>query len=558
MENWQLSRGSIVGAAIAALVLLVVVPAEATVPGENGQIAFVSDRDGNNEIYVMNPDGSAQVRLTNHPAADSEPDWSPDGRMIAFTSDRGGAPAVYVMNADGTGVHLVGEGSSPAWSPDGTRFVFKSGDSLWTMSTDGSNRQRLTNAAADTGRVDFAGNPLTPEADYNAQWSPDGTVIMFVRAYLGFDRITFTVVPGEAPVVLTEHINATTDDWSPDAGRLVGASFPVGQSGIFRGGTLFVIDLAGTSVFQVPKPTVFTNMYEPVWSPDGAQLAYGMTPTRDTTSPDWREPEIAVSPADGSPGVVNLTNHPAEDFQPDWQSLNPYPVGLMDPSTGRWHLRSESAAVTSFYYGNPGDFPLMGDWDGDGIDTPGLYRQSDGFAYLRNSNTEGIADMQFFFGNPGDIPLAGDFDGDGFDTVSIYRPAEGRVFVVNHLGSGDAGLGAADLAYYFGNPGDKPFVGDFDGDGVDTIGLHRESTGLVYFRNSHTSGPAESSFVFGDPGDRVVSHDWNGDGADSVGLFRPANSKVYIRFFNAAGSADREYFFGNGGWLPVTGEFGLP
>ena len=134
-----------------------------------------------------------------------------------------------------------------------------------------------------------------------------------------------------------------------------------------------------------------------------------------------------------------------------------------------------------------------------------------------------MADARFFFGNPGDVPLAGDFDGDGCDTVSVYRPSQSRVFIINDLGEGDAGLGTAEFDYVFGNPGDKPFVGDFDGDGTDTIGLHRESTGLVYFRNSHTRGIANEEFIYGNPGDQILAGEWHGGpggGVDTVGIFR--------------------------------------
>jgi hypothetical protein len=199
--------------------------------------------------------------------------------------------------------------------------------------------------------------------------------------------------------------------------------------------------------------------------------------------------------------------------------------------------------------------PFMGDWDCDGIDTPGLYRQSDGFVYLRNTNTQGNADVSFFFGNPGDVPLAGDFNGDGCDTVSVYRPLNQTFYIINELGTDGGGLGAADVAYVFGNPGDRPFVGDFDGDGIDTVGLHRELTGLVYFRNSHTQGNADGEFVFGNPGDRLVANDWNGDGSDSPGLFRPSSTTVYLRFTNTAGNADAQFMFGEPAWLPVTGTF---
>jgi len=201
-------------------------------------------------------------------------------------------------------------------------------------------------------------------------------------------------------------------------------------------------------------------------------------------------------------------------------------------------------AVTSFFFGNPGDVPFSGDWNCDGVETPGLYRRSDGYVYLRNSNTQGVADISFFFGNPGDYPLAGDFDNDGCDTVSIYRPSESRFFVINDLGSNDGGLGAADYSFLFGNPGDKPFVGDFNGDGVDTVGLHRESTGLVYFRNSNKTGVADSQFIYGDPGDMLVAGDWDGNGTDTIGVYRPSNGIFYLRNSNSAGNADAWAFAG--------------
>jgi hypothetical protein len=209
----------------------------------------------------------------------------------------------------------------------------------------------------------------------------------------------------------------------------------------------------------------------------------------------------------------------------------------------------------SFSFGNPGDIPLVGDWDCDGVDTPGQYRRSNGLAYVRNSNSEGNASAQYVFGIPEDIPLAGDFNGDGCDTISIYRPSEQRVYIINRLGANGAALGPADLSFVFGNPGDKPFVGDFNADGIDTIGLHRETTGLVYFRNSHTSGFADAEFVFGDPADRLVAADWTGDGTDSPGLFRPSQARFYLRFTNSFGNADVDFPFGESPWLPIAGSF---
>jgi hypothetical protein len=210
-----------------------------------------------------------------------------------------------------------------------------------------------------------------------------------------------------------------------------------------------------------------------------------------------------------------------------------------------WDKATTGNIQTSFHYGNPGDVPFSGDWNCDGIETPGLYRQSDGYVYLRNSNSQGIADVSFFFGNPGDVPLSGDFDKDGCDTVSIFRPAEQRFYVINELGSNDGGLGAADFSFIFGNPGDKAFVGDFNGDGVDTIGLHRESTGLVYFRNSNSTGIAGNQFIYGDPGDKIVAGDWDGDGDDTIGVYRPGNGLFYLRNSNTQGNAEAWAFAGS-------------
>ncbi len=232
-------------------------------------------------------------------------------------------------------------------------------------------------------------------------------------------------------------------------------------------------------------------------------------------------------------------------------------VGLVDPATGQWHLRDAVGPAADFFYGNPGDYPIMGDWNCDDIDTPGLYRQSDGYVYLRNTNTQGVADIKFYFGNPGDIPIAGDFNADGCDTVSIYRQTEGRIYIINKLGENNGGLGAADYDYYFGNPGDKPFAGDFNGDGTTTVGLHRESTGFVYFRNTNTQGIADYQFYFGNPGDRLVATDWNNNGADSPALFRPSSTTFYFRFTNTQGNADAQFEWGEPDWLPVAGAFGL-
>jgi hypothetical protein len=230
--------------------------------------------------------------------------------------------------------------------------------------------------------------------------------------------------------------------------------------------------------------------------------------------------------------------------------------GLVDPTTGLWTLTDVEGDTGSFYFGNPGDYPFLGDWNCDGVSTPGLYRQSDGYVYLRNTNAQGNATISFFFGNPGDVPLAGDFDGDGCDSVGLYRPSQGRFFVINELGSADKGLGAATTDYVFGNPGDIPFAGDFNGNGIDTFGLYRTSTGLVYQRDTHTTGNASRSFIYGDPGDRFMTGDWTADGTSTPGVFRPAAQTVYLRHQNSAGNADAVVGTPSTVLLPVAGFVG--
>ena len=139
---------------------------------DGATIAFVSNRDGNAEIYVINADGSNPVNLTNHSGFDGSPAWSPDGSRIAFQSDRDGNQEVYVMNADGTGVTRLTDSEefdgAPSWSPDGTRITFDSKRDgnleIYVMNADGSDQANLTN---DSARDEFSA------------WSPDGSLLAF-------------------------------------------------------------------------------------------------------------------------------------------------------------------------------------------------------------------------------------------------------------------------------------------------------------------------------------------------------------------------------------------
>jgi hypothetical protein len=116
------------------------------------KIAFASSRDGDAEIYVMNADGTDPVRLTHAPGGDGDPAWSPDGSRIAFTAVRDGNYDVYVMAADGSDVVRLTSGSAiewyPAWSSDGSRISYVRDNDIWVMNADGSGAINLTDDPA--------------------------------------------------------------------------------------------------------------------------------------------------------------------------------------------------------------------------------------------------------------------------------------------------------------------------------------------------------------------------------------------------------------------------
>ena len=110
---------------ILIILTLISVPIACCGPHEGeaiqGKIAFVSDRDGNWEIYAIENDSGNVIRLTENPADDWHPSWSPDGSKIAFSSDRDGNAEIYIMNADGSNVFKLTNnlraGVTPRWAP---------------------------------------------------------------------------------------------------------------------------------------------------------------------------------------------------------------------------------------------------------------------------------------------------------------------------------------------------------------------------------------------------------------------------------------------------------
>jgi Tol biopolymer transport system component len=288
--------------------------AKATFPGDNGRIAFASNRtsgegvnnpEGDFEIFTMNPDGTELAQLTQNAAFDFE--WSPDGQKLAFESDRDLFSDIFVMNADGSAQTNVTNNRafdrSPTFGADGDKIAYDSnlstgvdnptGDTeIFTVNLDGTDLRQLTNNTA---------------RDLHPDYAPDGRKLAFVS-----DR-------DFAPGVYTMNADGSkqrkssrgsgvafaSPGWSPDGARI---AFTSDQEG---GYDIYVMRANGSGQKRLTINGVPTDS-GPVFSPDGAQIAF-------QTNRDGNFEIYAMSP--NGEDQINLTNDPAGDFTPDWQPL---------------------------------------------------------------------------------------------------------------------------------------------------------------------------------------------------------------------------------------------
>ncbi len=283
--------------AVVAALWLGAKPAEAAFPGSNGRIAFDSDRDGDGEIYTMEPDGTSVRKLTNNSVDDLYASYSADGRKIAFTSRRSDTGLdVYVMNSDGTDQRRITSNhdndSQPVFSPDGTKIVFVRGylhSDIYVMNADGTNQRPLTNG---TG---YDSQPTV---------SPDGSKIAFKSDPEHANSEIYTMnFNGTNQQRLTNNpSNDTRPNFSPASTKIVFQSRRSGESQIYS------MDANGFNQRRIS----YSNIYEtsPSYSPDGEKIVFATTRTGDI--------EISTIDADGSDRRY-LTNNLAEDENPDWQ-----------------------------------------------------------------------------------------------------------------------------------------------------------------------------------------------------------------------------------------------
>ena len=171
------------------------------------RLAFMSTRDGNSEIYIMNRDGSNIMRLTNNPAIDVTPTWSPTGAQIAFTSERRGQPQIFTVNIDGTGLRQISFESyadRPTWSPaphNEIAFAARTGP--------GFDIKILGIASGETRQITFGEGTNESPA-----WSPNGRHLAFSSTRAGRTQVFTVDRDGRNLRQITKDGNNTTPNWS--------------------------------------------------------------------------------------------------------------------------------------------------------------------------------------------------------------------------------------------------------------------------------------------------------------------------------------------------------
>ncbi len=315
----KLVAGVLGSVALSASLLAQAGPASAVVPGANGSIVCEGGRTlpgataTNAEVFSINPDGSGERVLTNHPARDGDPSISPDGRTIAFESFRSGFSELWTMNSDGTNLRQLTFNGAPedrgsSWSPDGSQIVYHTTEFRAPSGPGHSSFEIMIINADGTGQTRLTNNNFQ---DSLPSWSPDGTKIAFFSNRDGDGEIYVMNVDGSNVTRLT---NSPGEDahpmWSPDGSQITFHTRRFGSLDVM------VMNADGSNQRLVTAGTPTTSEYFPVWSPDGTMITYTGN-TLDRTNFD-----VYVINVDGT-GVRQLTFGAGFDGRCDWGRLSP-------------------------------------------------------------------------------------------------------------------------------------------------------------------------------------------------------------------------------------------
>jgi Beta-propeller repeat len=231
-------------------------------------------------------------------------------------------------------------------------------------------------------------------------------------------------------------------------------------------------------------------------------------------------------------------------------------IGIFRPDTNQFQLRDSNSTGPADHvitFGQNGDAPVTGDWNGSGIDSVGIFRPSTGQFFLQVTRKVIVVN----FGQAGDIPVAGDWDGNGIDTPGVFTPATGQWKLTNGINGQNVSNSFPPVAFTFtlGQNGDLPMVGDWDGNGIDGVGVFRNST--FNLSNGFQGIVDIKPFIFGGAGVRPLEGDWNGDGIATIGVFDPNTGTMALNNTNSPGNGigDIVFNFGQVGDIPVAGDW---
>jgi hypothetical protein len=233
-------------------------------------------------------------------------------------------------------------------------------------------------------------------------------------------------------------------------------------------------------------------------------------------------------------------------------------VGIFQPATNQFQLRNSNStgpADQLITFGQSGDQPVAGDWNGSGTDKPGVFRASTGQFILQISALKIII---VNFGGAGNIAVVGDWDGNGIDTPGVFNPATGQWQLTNGINGLNTtnSFPTANFTFTLGQNGDVPVAGDWDGDGIDGVGVFRPGNSNWILSNGFQGTVDIAPFIFGSLGSKPIAGDWNGDGIDSAGVFDQNIGQIFLTNKNSIkASADITFSFGQNGDIPLAGDW---
>ena len=253
-------------------------------------------------------------------------------------------------------------------------------------------------------------------------------------------------------------------------------------------------------------------------------------------------------------GVTNQYDWPVPgDYDGDGKT----DFSIFRPTDGTWWITySSTGAYTSVQFGascsptnggcdvsSPttytGDLPAPADYDGDGKTDIALYRPSTGDWYVINSSSGQSG--QFHFGTSGDTPASADFDGDGRADYALWRNSDHTFYIIQSSNG-------ANLSVSFGSSGDKPVPADYDGDGKADIAVYRDGTTPTWYI-SQSSNNQLATVQYGASGDKLVQNDYDGDGKVDIAVWRPSTGDWYI--LKSSDGSTRYEHWGQSGDIPV-------